>query len=87
MLYRKINKAAPELSILGFGCMRLPVKENGQIDEEQARQHYAIFLGGFFDGKPHYGSVCEECGECEEKCPQGLPIREPLKAVTEYFGK
>ena len=56
-------------------------------DEEQARQHYAMFLGGFFDGKPHYASVCEECGECEEKCPQGLPIREHLKAVAEYFGK
>jgi uncharacterized protein len=56
-------------------------------DEEQARQHYAMFLGGFFDGKPHYASICEECGECEEKCPQGLPIREPLKAVAEYFGK
>ncbi|MGA2122227.1 MAG: hypothetical protein ABSG49_09330 [Methanoregula sp.] len=30
MLYRKMNKAAPELSILGFGCMRLPEKDNGQ---------------------------------------------------------
>ncbi|MGB7788134.1 aldo/keto reductase [Methanoregula sp.] len=56
-------------------------------DEEQARQHYSMFLGGFFDGKPHFASVCEECGECEEKCPQGLPIREHLKAVAEYFGK
>jgi uncharacterized protein len=56
-------------------------------DEEQARQHYAMFLGGFFDGKPHYASVCEDCGECEEKCPQGLPIRKHLRAVAEYFGK
>jgi uncharacterized protein len=47
MLYRKMNKAAPGLSILGFGCMRLPVNENGQIDEEQATGmlRYAIDHG------------------------------------------
>jgi hypothetical protein len=56
-------------------------------DEEQTRQHYSMFLGGFFDGTPHYASLCEECGECEEKCPQGLPIREHLKTVAAYFGK
>ena len=46
MLYRKIPKNGDELSILGFGCMRLPVKE-GKIDEERAAQqvHYAIDNG------------------------------------------
>ena len=38
MLYRKMPKNGDELSILGFGCMRLPVKENGNIDEERARK-------------------------------------------------
>jgi predicted aldo/keto reductase-like oxidoreductase len=56
-------------------------------DEEQTRQLYSMFLGGFFDGTPHYASLCQECGECEEKCPQSLPIREHLKKVGEYFGK
>jgi uncharacterized protein len=56
-------------------------------DEEQTRQIYTMFLGGFFDGTPHYASLCEECGECEEKCPQSLPIRENLKKVAEYLGK
>ena len=36
MLYRKMPKNGDELSILGFGCMRLPVKEDGTIDEERA---------------------------------------------------
>ena len=35
MLYRKMPKNGDRLSILGFGCMRLPLK-NGKIDEERA---------------------------------------------------
>jgi len=56
-------------------------------DEEQTRDIYTMFLGGFFDGTPHYASLCQECGECEEKCPQSLPIIGNLKKVKEYFGK
>lgn len=46
MLYRKIPGNGDELSILGFGCMRLPLKE-GKIDEERSRQQvrYAIDHG------------------------------------------
>jgi predicted aldo/keto reductase-like oxidoreductase len=54
----------------------------------ETTQHiYEMRLGGFFDGTPHYASLCEECGECEEKCPQSLPIRENLKKVAAHFGK
>lgn len=35
MLYRKVPKNGDELSILGFGCMRLPEKD-GKIDEPRA---------------------------------------------------
>ena len=56
-------------------------------DEEQTKQISTMFLGGFFDGPPHNASLCEECGECEEKCPQSLPIRENLKKVSALFGK
>ncbi|MBP2133963.1 putative aldo/keto reductase-like oxidoreductase [Methanomicrobium sp. W14] len=47
MLYRKVPKNGDELSILGFGCMRLPVKEDGTIDEERAKRQvrYAIDNG------------------------------------------
>lgn len=56
-------------------------------DEEETRRIYFAFLGGFMSGTPSYASLCEECGECEEKCPQSLPIRDNLKKVVEYFGK
>jgi predicted aldo/keto reductase-like oxidoreductase len=36
MLYRKVPKTGDELSILGFGLMRLPTLKNGAIDEERA---------------------------------------------------
>jgi uncharacterized protein len=47
MLYRKVPKNGAELSILGFGCMRLPVKEDGTIDEKRAMSQvrYAIDHG------------------------------------------
>lgn len=32
-------------------------------------------------------SNCKECGECEEKCPQNLTIRELLKLVINSFKK
>jgi uncharacterized protein len=47
MLYRKMPKNGDELSILGFGCMRLPLQENGRIDEGRAQKQvlYAIDRG------------------------------------------
>src|SRR5512133_1983984 len=47
MLYRKMPKNGDELSVLGFGCMRLPMKEDWTIDEERATKHvrYAIDHG------------------------------------------
>jgi hypothetical protein len=35
MLYRTMPKNGDKLSILGFGCMRLPTSE-GKIDEKRA---------------------------------------------------
>jgi len=37
MLYRKVPKTGDELSILGYGCMRFPLK-NGKIDEERSKE-------------------------------------------------
>ncbi|MGB9940236.1 aldo/keto reductase [Methanosarcina sp.] len=46
MLYRRIPKNGDKLSILGFGCMRLSVKD-GRIDREEAKRQirYAIDHG------------------------------------------
>jgi len=47
MLSRKVPKNEDELSILGFGCLRLPTKEDGKIDEKRAisQVRYAIDQG------------------------------------------
>ena len=49
MLYRTLGNTGQELSILGFGCMRLPLIDgkHHQIDEEKAARllHYAIDHG------------------------------------------
>ena len=46
MLYRKVPKSGDELSILGYGCMRLPLKR-ARIDEKRATRQlrYAIDRG------------------------------------------
>jgi uncharacterized protein len=43
MLYRKMPKNGDELSVLGFGCMRLPVKKE-KIDEEWAQGRVFRFI-------------------------------------------
>lgn len=50
-------------------------------DPAAARSNYHIFA--------RYGGAaanCTGCGECEERCPQGLPIRKHLKAVDALLG-
>ncbi len=74
MLYRKLGKTGCEVSILGFGCMRLPIKYGTRssadrfdpkklIDEEKAIQliHYAKAKGiNYFDTAYPYHSGSSE---------------------------
>ena len=39
----------------------------------------------YFLPETERASACQECGVCEEKCPQGIPIVETLKRVREQF--
>ncbi|HVN73765.1 MAG TPA: aldo/keto reductase [Methanoregula sp.] len=55
---------------------------------EKATGVYLWALNGSFSGGvPGFASGCVQCGECEDKCPQHLPIREYLQDVSELFGK
>ena len=52
MLYRRMNQTDATLSILGFGCMRLPQTTNCSIDEPRAKKmvRFAIDHGiNYFD--------------------------------------
>jgi len=56
--------------------------------KDKAAGVYLWALNGTFSGGiPGYASCCIQCGECEDKCPQGLPIREFLQDVADFFGK
>ncbi|MDR3264416.1 MAG: aldo/keto reductase, partial [Synergistaceae bacterium] len=46
MLYRETPRTKEKLSVLGFGCMRLPMKD-GQVDEATASRmmHTAVEKG------------------------------------------
>jgi uncharacterized protein len=62
VLYRKVPKTGDALSILGYGCMRLPTKRGG-IDETRARAqlHRAIDRGvNYVDtAMPYHGGASE----------------------------
>ena len=60
MLYRKFGNTGIDISVLGFGCMRLPELQKGDkhyIDEDKAFPllERAVELGiNFFDSAPYY---------------------------------
>ena len=68
MLYRTVPKTGDSLSILGFGCMRLPSTSTGGVDEERAvRQiRHAIDCGvNYVDTAPiyHFGKSEQVLGK------------------------
>jgi predicted aldo/keto reductase-like oxidoreductase len=71
MLYRKIGKTGVEVSVLGFGCMRLPILNGNveQIDEKLATEmiEYAIDNGvNYFDTAfPYHSSAFTKGGMSE----------------------
>ena len=49
---------------------------------EQAMRNYAL-IGNVPWAAGNDASACEECGECLDKCPQGIEIIEQLKKAHE----
>lgn len=71
MLYRKLGKTGEKVSILGFGCMRLPILDGNpeKIDKPQATDmlHYALDHGvNLFDtAYPYHGPSAAQGGQSE----------------------
>ena len=49
------------------------------------RYGLADWAKGRYDGMKVKASACIGCGECEKRCPYGLPIREMLKKAAKEF--
>jgi predicted aldo/keto reductase-like oxidoreductase len=74
-------------------CMPCP---NGvDIPGNFARLNTAVMYGAFADARRRYGrrpegsraSACIQCRECEELCPQDIPISEWMPVVHEVLGE
>jgi predicted aldo/keto reductase-like oxidoreductase len=50
--------------------------------QRRARQQYNRLIKKEESAR---ASACQECGECEPKCPQKIPIREQMKAAAALF--
>ena len=90
MLYRDFGKTGEKVSVLGFGCMRLPVigEDITNIDEENAIDmiRYAIDHGvNVIDtAYPYHGSSLDQGGESEPLVAKALKdgYREKVKIAT-----
>ncbi len=55
-------------------------------DEQQTRGMYAAFLMGGLTGVRADASLCKDCKQCIERCPQHINIPEKLKEVAKDLG-
>ncbi|MBN1443665.1 MAG: aldo/keto reductase [Planctomycetes bacterium] len=86
-------------ALLAIPCTRcgycLPCPHGVDIPTNFELYNDAAYFGGnvltlnrnLYRGMPkaERASACENCGECEEKCPQQIPIREWLPRVHQKF--
>ena len=91
MLYRKFGKTNETVSILGFGCMRLPILPGGdpsKIDEEKAIGLVRDAIDGgvnYIDtAYPYHGTGMDKPGQSEPFVAKALKdgYREKVKLAT-----
>lgn len=53
------------------------------FESDEARRLYNVMAGGMLSGgRAGLASQCVACGQCLEKCPQGIPIPDVLERVA-----
>ena len=67
------------------GCFEMYDKKR-VFGDERAQMVYAFRYAGIM-GPPAHASLCNECGQCTELCPQRLEIPALLKEVAEEFDR
>lgn len=91
MQYRNFGRTNEKVSILGYGCMRLPLLpggDNSQIDEEAAARliRHAIDNGvNYFDtAYPYHGKIFGDRGNSEPFLAKALAggYRDKVKLAT-----
>ena len=46
-----------------------------------------VLFSGFFADAMEKAANCNECGDCEERCPYHLPIRETIAEYVNWYHK
>jgi predicted aldo/keto reductase-like oxidoreductase len=65
------------------GCLEM-YNNKHMFGDERAALVYMLRYSGV-TGFPSYASLCNDCGQCEELCPQHLPIPDLLRDVAKEF--
>ena len=54
-------------------------------ENEKARNHLKYMYGNLILAPGEQANRCQRCGQCEEKCPQQLPVGETMAKIADVF--
>ena len=61
-------------------------KVNQLMDKAQQAGKVTDELAAEYKALEHHASECVGCGQCEERCPFDVPVREKMKETAKVFG-